>query len=308
MRPFCVLGESLPSIAAARAHAETLLWAPACVVELDDVGSRAALAGITAGGSDALRKAAAAAKAEVKPRFRFVGIGSTDGDDFDGDSIDQDGLDLRPFLRTGFVNDDHGKTAGAILGYPTRAWRTTVIDNGKRLPATAIEGYLFDTPLARERAELAMAMDGTDRQMGLSLEGPPPTRSPANPKRIVRAVVTHVALTPWPVNDRAKVSVLAKSLTASALLKSASAGYPRSPGNMQPVMPESLDGHAVNASIDVERLRRMLEGWDPADTLRKKQRLSKALASHLIRRRFPGASPTDVERIIRFAQANGAQR
>lgn len=272
-------------------------WGPCSVVELTPAEKAAAWAGMR---PDVLEKARAE---RVTPRFKVMGIASTEEQDIQGDTVRQDGLDFRPFLRRGYINDDHGKHATDVIGYPTRVFKTTIQSEGRRINATGVEGYLFDTPRAAELAALAIAMEGTERQMGFSVEGPPPRRSPKDPHEIVGGTVEYLALTPWPVNPGARARVeLVKSAArlCKSLQRAARAGSPgdSGPGVMQAVMPESLGMTA--AVVYVDELRRLCEGWQPPNLPGP---LSKAAARAIVQRRFPVATPAAVARIVRLAGA-----
>ena len=206
-----------------------------------------------------------------------------------------------------------GANAGYSVGYPTKVYRTSVRANGKSVAATAVEGYLFDTPRAAELARLAIAMDGTNRQMGLSVEGPPPKRSTNDRRDILEAEVEHCAITPWPVNPHTTVNIemvkgarrLAKSLTASARLeRGMRAGGPgdSGPGVLRALMPESGILTQPLAVVDLEAMHNLADGWSPQETLMPPRRLKKAQAVALVREHFPDASDEAVERIIALAQ------
>lgn len=230
-----------------------------------------------------------------KPRFKLVGIASAQNPDLEGDTIVQDGLNWKNFLARGFINDDHRGGAANVLGYPTKVMKTTVKVDGRTFPATAVEGYLFDVPHACALAQLAMAMEGTDRQMGLSVEGPPPTRSPQDRRRIERADVNHLALTPWPVNPAATAQIsLVKSF--ARLAKGMVAGYPgdSGPGTMRPLMPESLGVGLPVLGLDFDALKSLSENWMPDPGVR----LTKRQAERLIRAQRPDAAPLEVARIL----------
>lgn len=252
-----------------------------------------------------------------KPKYKIAGVASTEHRDQEGDVVMQDGLDWRPFLAYGFFNDNHSDGTCDVLGYPTKVYAMTLRDGDRRVKATAVEGFLFNTPAAERLAATAMAMEGTPRQFGLSVEGPPPQRDPVDKKLVVAGLVRNVAITNCPVNARTYVGVqLAKSLDAARRLagmrKAASAGHPGGDaGNLRPIMPESLGGLAGGFSLDVEALRRLCDDWAPANggvsiPLSPPRSLTKAEAREVVRARFPGATPDLVERVIQFSHRLGA--
>ena len=229
-------------------------WIPAFVHELSDAESAAAFAAMPKHARDELERLAKAepnaerADKAKRPRYRITGIASTEHRDKQGDVIRQQGLDWKPFLQSGYINDDHGKGANCVIGYPTAVRKMTLRGpKGEAIPATAIDGYLFDVERAAELAKLAKAMEGTERQMGFSVEGPPPQRASNDPNEIVGATITHVALTPWPVNPNALAVVtmanLAKSF-AKAMTAGSGVAEPNAdvPGSTAPLIVQDLVG------------------------------------------------------------------
>jgi len=194
-------------------------WMPVATTEL----SASERAAVSAAMPDRVRKAVEREGKQPKARWRIEGIASTEHEDQQGDTILQDGVDWTGLIKRGFINDDHGEGVDAILGYPVAVKPTTVKDGNKTVKATHVVGYLFDLPKAAERVRLAEAMQGTDRQMGFSVEGPKPERDPRNPKIIRKAQVHHLALTPWPVNPHAAVQGVSLA-KANRLLKSFTEG------------------------------------------------------------------------------------
>lgn len=198
---------------------------------------------------DRLSKADDKPEKPKAPRWRITGIASTEHVDRQGDTIRQSGLDWRQFLESGYINDDHGRGAEHVIGYPTAVRKITLRDGkgGKPVAATAIEGFLFDVERAEKLAHLAKSMEGTARQMGFSVEGPPPKRSAIDPKEIVAATITHVALTPWPVNPNA-LAVVTMSQLAKSFSKAMTAGSGVAtpdaavPGDAAPLIVQDLIG------------------------------------------------------------------
>lgn len=227
-------------------------WIPAFVHELSDAEAAAALAsmpGHARAEMDRLSKAEAVPEKPKAPRWRITGIASTEHVDKQGDTIRQAGLDWRPFLESGYINDDHGRGAEHVIGYPTKVRKITLRDpkGGKPVAATAIEGYLFDIERAEKLANLAKSMEGTERQMGFSVEGPAPKRSANDPKEIIEATINHVAFTPWPVNPNA-LAVVSMASLAKSFAKAMEAGdgvaTPNAevPGDVAPLIVQDLIG------------------------------------------------------------------
>lgn len=150
-----------------------------------------------------------------KPKivYQVRGIASSSARDRTNDVIVDGALDWRPLLKSGFINDDHGEDAARLIGFPAEIWRTSVVDDdGVEHPATGVAGYLVDMPRAHDYFQLSKSM-GDVRPLGFSIEGPPVVRDRADPHRIIRGTVCHLALTPWPVNTTCRADLsLAKSM------------------------------------------------------------------------------------------------
>lgn len=201
-------------------------------------------------------------------RIKVKGIISTEHEDRQGDTIEQDGLNFRPFLRYGWLNDNHSKDTTGVLGYPDKVYPTAIPEKGKRVKAWAMEATLLDTPEARRVAALAEQLAGTPRQLGFSVEGPPPKRDPANPKRIVEAEVWNVAVTNCPVNPYTSLG-LVKSMDAVQKALSVGGAIGAEPGvaiagSARPLMPQSMGG-----------LVRLTLNPDGRDTARRQADLTK---------------------------------
>lgn len=248
--------------------------------------------------------------ADGEERVRIRGIASTEHQDQDGDTIVQDGLDWSYFLKRGWFNDNHSKGT-VTLGYPDKVYPVTVDDGGQKVRATAVEGYLLGTGEAKEIANFARLLAGTPRQLGFSVEGPPPVRDPRNPNRIIRAIVRNVAITNCPVNPYTRLD-LAKSMRLS---KAMSVGGPaQAPGvavtgSARPLMPESLGVRLTLGAADpvavAKRARDLTDEWLKANG---GLALEKSLAERIIQARFPGATPAEVGRILALARRTGDPR
>ncbi len=148
------------------------------------------------------------------PIMKVKGISSTSDEDTDGETLEPVGFDLDPLLKTGFINYNHQakNSPKAIIGQPTVA----KILKGNKL---YIEGFLYpNSDLARDvyNQISVIETDGVDRQMGWSIEGIPIERDPLNPKRIVKAQITGVAITASPKNSKTFIEIV-KSMDAGTL-------------------------------------------------------------------------------------------
>ncbi len=253
-------------------------------------------------------------KAGAKGKERRIsGVISTEHRDQQGEVVLQRGLDFKPFLRGGWINDNHSRDTAGVVGYPDKVEQTTV--NGKA--ATRMEGYLLqDFEQADKIWELAEALQKTDRRLGFSIEGKVKRRTGNDGKVIAEAVVRNVAVTNCPVNTQTGLDVLAKSFAYfesearcsgcegdECVHKALSAGQAvtdpgAAPGQGFPLRTEHLEADPKVTTYDVEDDEKERK----RKRKRKKKRLTKSEAMTLISRRYPGTSPEFAERIIRHAR------
>ena len=167
---------------------------------------------------------------------RIGGIISTESPDRQGEIVLQNGLDFQPFLKGGWLNDNHSKaTAEGILGYPVDVKhfkKGEVLPTGEKAPTNGhwMEGYLLDNWEPADKIwKLGKALQDTGRRLGYSVEGRIHRRiGPKNVFKksadgkggkwvgntVAKASVQNVAVTNCPVNTDTSLEVLAKSLEA----------------------------------------------------------------------------------------------
>lgn len=142
-----------------------------------------------------------------KKEMYIKGVASSEVEDSDGETLVPSGYDLSPLLTSGFLNYNHqaAKDPNAIIGQPTKA---EIINGGKDL---YIEGFLYpDSEAAQSTYKLAQVLEknSPDRRMGFSIEGKAIEKDPLNPKRITKARITGVAITPCPKNPNTLLSIM----------------------------------------------------------------------------------------------------
>lgn len=118
--------------------------------------------------------------------------------DLDGEWLDVNGFDYKPFLQKGFFNLEHkGREDYAnIIGEPISA----AVKDGKFY----VEGKLYkENPKAVSVWQLGQILKkaGSTRKIGFSIEGKAKERDPLDPKKVTKATVTGVAVTISPKND-----------------------------------------------------------------------------------------------------------
>lgn len=133
------------------------------------------------------------------------GIASTDDQDADDEVLIPDGYVLDRFKSMGFINWNHMAKSdpSKIIGEPVDCY----VKNNKFY----IKGMLYpDQKQAKDTYNLIQTLrkSGSSRKLGWSIEGKALQRDPHNPKRIIRALITGVAITPTPVNGNTFVDLV----------------------------------------------------------------------------------------------------
>jgi hypothetical protein len=137
--------------------------------------------------------------------MRVKGIASTHHKDTDDEELDPNGFNLKPFLSTGLVNYHHQQknTPKAIIGEPTVAKITKA--------GMYVECDLYpSSPLAQDVFDQMKIMqrDSKTRRMGFSIEGHATERDPLNEKKVLKADITGLAITPQPKNGRTFAEII----------------------------------------------------------------------------------------------------
>lgn len=259
------------------------------------------------------------ADAPAGRRLRIRGIISSEHPDTDDDRVLQAGLDFRPFMDSGVLNDGHDPKTSRVLGVPERIYPVTIPDEkGRPTRATAMEGYLLDDDEGRAIYNKAMALRkaGGQRRFGFSVEGAILKRDESDRRIVTQGIVTEVAVSRRPKNlwtsldplekslDRAFEGFLMKGMTAGS--GKPAIGIPQT-GSVAGLMPESLEGvptrflvYADPLAADPSKLEPLYRAsYCEGATMKK----SEALA--FIRSRLPGATPDQQERIYAMASQLG---
>lgn len=174
------------------------------------------------------------------------GICSTSDMDFEGETIEQGGLDWDYFLNHGWFNHEHQQGTANVLGHPTKI--EPVGDN-----KTRVEGVLYlDKKLGQEIYETARAMQkaGGERSLGFSVEGQVLMRDPTQPKRVLKARVLNVAITSAPVNPHTNLELIARSMGAVVGYQSPS--IPDADASMSALVQQSLNERLSSATYGAD--------------------------------------------------------
>lgn len=151
-----------------------------------------------------------------EPVMRIGGIASTMDKDADGEYLDPAGFDVDPLKKSGMVNWHHQakNSPSAIIGEPSKV--------ELRPEGLWIESDLYaSSPMACEVYELAKTLehDSKTRRLGYSIEGKVIKRG-SNDKnsplynKIVKAVITGVAVTHMPKNPHTFVNIIKGQIDA----------------------------------------------------------------------------------------------
>jgi len=136
---------------------------------------------------------------------KFKGIASTASEDADGEFLDPRGFNAEYFLTKGVINWNHqSKTSpkASFIGKPTGARITTSGD-------WEVSGDIYaNLPMGKEVVELQKGLAKYGMCLGMSIEGQAVQRDPKNPKRVLKANITGLAITPTPKNADTTVELI----------------------------------------------------------------------------------------------------
>jgi len=136
--------------------------------------------------------------------MKIKGIASTGHKDYQDEELNPDGFDISYVVKNGYFNFGHSKEGlSACIGQPTKA------EIGK--DGLYVEGTLYnDNPIAVQTYELAKILEknSPDRRLGFSIEGQVLLRDKFNPKKILKAKVLNIAITPNPINSNTYLEVM----------------------------------------------------------------------------------------------------
>ncbi|MFA4944459.1 MAG: hypothetical protein WC789_07135 [Lentisphaeria bacterium] len=260
------------------------------------------------------------AGAPVGKQRRIGGVATLETRDQQDEVVLARGLNWSYFLKNGWFNNNHGKEPQDVLGYPEDARlfkKGTELPNGKRADADGwwVEGYLLGTKKAAETWDLARSLAQTPRRLGFSVEGKVLSREGPGNRTITQALVRHVAITHVPVNDKATLEVLTKSLRGLDLPESAEEEQELeralalgavNPANPGPLPAGSQPGPTAGRLLSP----RSLEG-DPRRGKKKTPphvldvpaaTFSKSEAWQWVRARLPEATDAQIGRVLNLAQ------
>lgn len=251
-------------------------WAP--MILLDDATPRALddMEPFDPSAPDALHKAAGAAvprtkdgKSALPASVRIGGIMSSESPDLQGDIVMQNGLDCRYWLKKGWLNWEHERGPEYIVGYPDKTFPTK---DEHGAAATGFEAHLLldeDHPhaMGAYRTMAALRKAGDHRRIGISIEGPPPMRSPNNRKVILKSIPMNASICSHPISPESRVELFCKAMGLAdiGVQTPASGG-----GSLGALVPQSLGYLSASEQYALaERRKRAINADDLAGMLCK---------------------------------------
>jgi hypothetical protein len=138
------------------------------------------------------------------------GIASVEVPDIEEETLIIKGMDTSFLENHGVINWNHKPTVSAILGEVVKAEKQMDESPAKLY----IEGELYkdvDESIKARSLMKALQKSRSNRKMRLSVEGKALVRDKDNPKRVVKSIITNVALTMSPINKETW-AVLAKGM------------------------------------------------------------------------------------------------
>lgn len=135
----------------------------------------------------------------------FEGIVSTEHLDHMADITVQDGVDWDYFKNHGIFNYEHSDKPEDFVGLPLDVKRNAIYEGKK---GTWVKGrLLLHQARAREVYKAILALDGTGRRIGLSIQGRVLLRDPLNRRRILKSIIPKVSFTFNPINPHTFVDI-----------------------------------------------------------------------------------------------------
>jgi len=226
------------------------------------------------------------------PVAKVVGLLTAGGKDFQGEDIDQTGIDWDYFRKSGWVNYEHQQGMENVIGYPDPDGIEEALD-AEGNPATRVTVWILLDKRGQEIYDKMKMLQkaGNRRQFGFSIEGQALERDHTNPKRITKCRVKNVALTGHPVRDTARVEIV-KGLAASLV------GLDLASVNKPAAGVDDVDSGtpALQYKTADKDLRKILPD-SPVGQYQKKT-ISYNDLCDLVRKSFPHIGEPDVRKVV----------
>jgi hypothetical protein len=199
------------------------------------------------------------------PLVKIGGILSSQGIDFQGETVCQAGIQWDYFLKHGWLNWEHQPGPGFIMGYGERVFPCKDEQGNE---ATGFEGVLVnDKKIVADTVDTIRALKkgGDLRRIGFSVEGPVIQRDPRDRKRVLKSKVMNVSVTAHPIQPDSRLELLMRSMGANIGYQGPASGG----GSLSPLVPQSLGNVAGIEGLEMERRRRSIGALELADMIRK---------------------------------------
>ena len=154
---------------------------------------------------------------------RIGGIVTTPNRDQQDETVGLAGLDFSEFEKSGYFNDNHGKSTTDLVAFPDMGVRRVKagaeLPNGQKAKADGVwaEGILVGHK-GDEVYQIAKDLQGTGRSLGFSIEGKILERDPLDPRHVAKAKVVNIAVTHCPVNAETELVLLSKAMFAGSAI------------------------------------------------------------------------------------------
>ncbi len=155
-----------------------------------------------------IEKAAKKSKGDDRYKNMIVyGMASDNTEDRQGETLEPSGYDFSDFLKKGLINLEHYTVRKGSPKY----WIGEPIDAHVKGNEFFIKSKLWsEHPEARNLWDtlLAMKESGSTRKAGYSIEGKTLQKDPNNEKKILKASISHCAITFSPVNANSWIDIV----------------------------------------------------------------------------------------------------
>lgn len=225
--------------------------------------------------------------------MKIGGVASTTATDFDGEFMNPKGFDISYFKKYGFINWAHQSTKDplAIIGRPSKV----TIDS--TLNELFVEATLFKSnPKAIQVYKLGEMLEQEGHHLAFSIEGKVTKRNPDNPREVLAAKITGMAITPTPKNNDS-VARIVKGLDESDLSGQFSNEFIKGILSAYEDTDDETQEKAMTAGAVAPITRESLVGEEKDTVMAKEQKLTKGQVMTILRDDCPNTSEEMLEEV-----------
>ncbi len=149
---------------------------------------------------------------EYEGKILVEGVASDQAEDADGQFLDPEGFDFTPLVNGGLINWNHNLKTDpeAALGVITHGEIRRTLNGSEFF----IKGWLWeDHPQVQKALKLQERLKSIGRRLGWSIEGKSLLKDSLNERKVLKARIVGVALTPYPKNGNTFVDIVKGSYT-----------------------------------------------------------------------------------------------